>query len=121
MSTSSPSRPSAARQRRAVKRGETSTAGTPARCPSTSRSTNARNSPAISTMVSTEGQLSHTRSSSVGAATAGRTSKYTIPASVIAPLATSSATSLSYSAAEDTGAASPVVGQRCHTKVRTLE
>ncbi len=75
----------------------------------------------MSTMVSTDGQLSHTRSSSVGAATAGRTSKYTIPASVITPLATNSETSLSYSAAVDTGAASPVVGQRCHTNVRTLE
>ena len=40
-----------------------------------SRATRARNSPAISTTVSTEGQLSHTRSSTVGAQLAGRTSK----------------------------------------------
>ena len=72
-------------------------------------------------MVSTDGQLSHTRSSRVGAALAGRTSKYTIPSSVITPLATRSLTSRSYSAADDTGAASPVVGQRCHTRVRALE
>ena len=51
----------------------------------------------------------------------GRTSKYTIPASAITPLSTRSATSWSYSAAEDTGAARPVVGQRCHTSVRPLE
>jgi hypothetical protein len=86
-----------------------------------SRSTSARNSPAISTMVSTDGQLSQTRNSSVGAALDGRTSKYTMPESVITPLATRSATNLSYSLAECTGAARPVVGQRCHTRVRTLE
>ena len=43
--------PAAARPRRT---------GTPARSASTSRSTSARNTPAIKTMVSTDGQLSHT-------------------------------------------------------------
>jgi hypothetical protein len=96
-------------------------AGVPERNTSLSRSTSALNSPAISTMLSTDGQLSQTRNSSVGAELAGRISKYTMPTSVITPLATRSATSRSYSAADLTGAAGPVVGHRCHTRVRTLE
>ena len=44
-----------------------------------------------------------------------------MPSSMMTPLAIRSWTSWSYSAAESTGAASPVVGQRCQTSIRTLE
>ena len=111
-----PQRRSAARPSGVAK----SMPGRLARNPSSSRSTKARNSAAISTTVSNDGQLSHTRSSTVGVATPGRTSKYTMPASAITPVAIRSATSLSEAAAVVTGAQRPVVGQRCHTRVRTL-
>jgi hypothetical protein len=101
-STRSPSRPERAARQIAARPsvGLMTVGGEPARSAAASRSTNARNSPAISTMVSTDGQLSHTRSSSVGADVDGRTSKYTMPSSVMTPLAMRSRTSWSYSAVE---------------------
>ncbi len=77
ISTRSPSSPERAARHSAARPsvGENTAAGVPARIASTSRATMARNSPAMSTMVSTDGQLSHSRNSRVGTWLDGRTSK----------------------------------------------
>ena len=76
-STRSPSNPERAARHSAARPsvGEITIGASPARSAAASRSTNARNNPAISTIVSTDGQLSHTRSSRVDADVDGRTSK----------------------------------------------
>lgn len=70
--------------------------------------------------LSTSGQASQIRSSTVGRWAEGRTSKYTMPGSLITPDLIRSAMSWSYSAAVWNDPATPAVGQRCQTSVRML-
>ena len=96
------------------------TYGRPASMSSSAARARARKRPAMSTASSTSGQASHTRSSSVGACADGRTSKYAILASAMTPELIRSATSWSYSAAEESRPGEPALGQRCQMIVRML-
>lgn len=121
-STRSSSRPERAARQVAARPNAPgiSKTGSPALWASYSRSTMARKNPAMSRIVSLDGQLSQMRSSRVGMRAEGRVSKYIIPGSVMTPESTSVSTSASSSAAVRVPLDRPAVGQRLQISARTL-